>query len=300
MRTEIILSPTPPYDFDLSFSYLGPHRPDPIARFNGTTFSRIWSLGSDADALISLKSLGSLNRPKILLTIEGENLVDEDIDRCVEQIEKAFCLHLDLDAFYREIERDSTLRQHCLNNIGLKPVLEPSIFEALTWAIIGQQVNLRFACQVKEGMLKKFARSVTFNDHLYYRYPTAEELAGRDPLEWREFKCSLRKAEYIIGLAELVQSGFDLVGLGDLPDEEIVERLVQIRGIGRWTADYALIRGLGRFDALPTGDAGLLNGYKNVYNLQVKPDPEELVKRAESWRPYRGLATYYLWWGIRS
>jgi DNA-3-methyladenine glycosylase II len=175
--------------------------------------------------------------------------------------------------------------------------LEPDLFEALTWAIIGQQVNLRFACQVKRGMLEHYARRRTVDGQVFYQYPGPADLAGLDADQWRRFKCSRRKAEYIIGLAKTIQKGFDFERLRLLSDEEIIAELVQIRGIGRWTAEYVLIQGFGRWDALPVGDAGLLNGVKKVYGLKGKPQADEVTSLAESWRPYCGLATYYLWWG---
>jgi DNA-3-methyladenine glycosylase II len=69
-----------------------------------------------------------------------------------------------------------------------------------------------------------------------------------------------------------------------------------IRGIGRWTAEYVLLRGLGRWDVLPATDAGLINGVRRAYHLDHRPSPEEITSLSERWRPWRGLATYYLWW----
>ena len=297
MRVETILVPTPPYDFELSFSFLGPNCPDPVARFEKGVYQRLWPLDGERSAFVSIMSIGTLTDPRLKLTLEGENLSDNDVNRCKNHVADTLCLDLDLEAFYDTVKKDRLLHDHCRKNIGLKPVLEPTLFEALTWAIIGQQVNLRFACQVKRGMLEQFAKRKTIDGHIFYQYPEPAELANLNPLTWRQFKCSTRKAEYVIGLAKQVQDGFDLGGLTRLSDEKIIEKLVQIRGIGRWTAEYVLIQGFGRWDALPTGDAGLLNGFKQVYGLDRKPTEEELREQAELWRPYRGLSTYYLWWG---
>ncbi len=299
MKIEQILYPAPPYSFELSFGYLTPQRPDPIISFDGETVSRILSIRKGADALINLRSRGTVNKPELLVTIEADQLNDDDCKKYLKLVEEIFCLSLDLNVFYDTIKYDPVLHRHCMNNTGLKPVLEPSLFEALTWAIIGQQVNLHFACQVKLGMLKKYAPVKTFNGEKIFKYPDPSDLAELNPQDWRKFKSSVRKAEYIIGLAQQIQNGFDLEELRQQPDVEIIEALIQIRGIGRWTAEYTLIRGFGRFDALPTGDAGLQNGYKTIYRLDRKPSKEELIEKAELWRPYRGLATYYLWWGKR-
>lgn len=297
MVHKIELLTTPPYNFEGSFSFLSPICPDPIAYFDGKTFERIWQLNGNRFCIISIQSIGSVDKPRLKITLDGKDIRNEDIEFCRRRIEEVLCLHLDLNVFYETVRTDPTLHQHCLRNLGLKPVLEPDLFEVLTWAIIGQQVNLRFACQVKGGMLEKFAERVVRNGKTFFRYPQPSELAGKNPVIWREFKCSGRKAEYIIGLAERILDGFNLDDLKNLSDDEIIQRLMDIRGIGRWTAEYVLIQGFGRWDALPTGDAGLQNGIKEVYKMDRKPTEAEIVQLAESWRPYRGLATYYLWWG---
>lgn len=297
MQIETILHPTPPYDFDLSFGYLGPNCPDPIAHFDGNVYERVWPFGMDRNVYFRLQSLGTIDYPELQLILDAPEISDEDVECCIRHIRKILSLDLDLAAFYDAIKADPILIEHCLKNRGLKPVLEPNLFEALTWAIIGQQVNLNFACQVKLGMLERFAKRWDMDRKDFYQYPEPSDLAGKNPDRWREFKCSRRKAEYIIGLADNIQNGLNLDDLRKLPDEEIVDRLVQIRGIGRWTAEYVLIQGFGRWDTLPVGDAGLQNGIKRVYGFEAKPTAKELLAMAENWRPYRGLATYYLWWG---
>ena len=296
MVQKIRLSPTAPYDFDLSFSYWGPNCPDPVAHFDGRRFQRFWPLSEGSDKFVSILSSGSIDQPELIVEVP-DNLTESQVEELLRIIKTTLCLDLDLNDFYQTVEDDPVLYGYCLRIRGLKPVLEPDLFEALTWAIIGQQVNLRFACQVKKGMLEHFGETKALDGKVFYRYPKPHELAGLDPEKWRDFKCSTRKAEYVIGLAEKVTNGYDLEQLKQLADQSIIDELIQIRGIGNWTAEYVLIQGFGRFDALPTGDAGLLNSFKKVFGLDRKPTTEELVKRAECWRPFRGLATYYLWWG---
>jgi DNA-3-methyladenine glycosylase II len=297
MQIDVILHPVPPYDFNLSFGYLGPNCPDPIAHYDGETFQRVWPLSARKYALASLRSMGTTEKPEVLLRLEAPKLRDEDVEYCLAQLQSRLCLDLALEPFYDSVKRDPVLPDLCRRNRGLKPVLKPTLFEALTWAILGQQINLIFACQVKLGMLQRFSKPWIVDGTTLFQYPEPSDLAGLDPAQWVDFKCSQRKAEYIIGLADLIQDGFNLEELEKLSDDEIIDRLVKIRGIGRWTAEYVLIQGFRRWDALPVGDAGLLNGVKRAYGLTAKPTEEELLQRAERWRPYRGLATYYLWWG---
>lgn len=265
--------------------------------FDGQTFSRIWSLKERRWALLSLESLGTVDRPHLVLRIEVRSRLSEDqIALIVSQVEHTYSLNLDLNAFYTTIKKEEPVWELTRAYLGMKPALEPNLFEALVWAITGQQLSMVFACQVKEGMLAQFGGTVEIGGKRYYRHPDPEEVAATDPAEWRAFKSSTRKAEYTIGLAKLVRDGFDLEALQSLPDEEIIAKLTQIRGIGAWTAEYVLVRGLGRWDALPAADAGLINGVRKAYKLDHRPTTKEILALAERWRPWRGLATYYLWW----
>jgi DNA-3-methyladenine glycosylase II len=295
VKYEIDLFPTPPYDFSKSFGFLKVRR-DPMDRFDGVVFSRIWSLPKYRWAFMSLQSLGTLDRPRLLLCLEGEHLSEPEAKNLKQQIETTYCLHLDLNAFCEVIRSEQPIFDLTQTHPGMKPGLEPNLFEALVWAITGQQINMSFACQVKEGMLARYGGKINITGTEYYRHPEPEELANLNPADWVSFKSSRRKAEYIIGLAKLIREGLNLAALNDLPDDEIVAQLLQIRGIGRWTAEYVLLRGLGRWDVLPATDAGLINGIRQAYHLDHRPSTEEITRLGERWRPWRGLATYYLWW----
>jgi DNA-3-methyladenine glycosylase II len=295
VKYEIELFPTPPYDFAKSFAFLQVRR-DPMDHFDGTSFSRIWNLPEHRWALISLLSLGTLDRPRLLLTLQGDDFTEPEAKELCGQIESTYCLHLDLNAFFKVIRTEKPVFNLTQTFLGMKPALEPNLFEALVWAITGQQINMSFACQVKEGMLARYGSRVKINGREYYRHPEPEELADLNPANWIAFKSSRRKAEYIIGLAKWIRGGLNLETLMDLPNDEIVARLTQIRGIGRWTAEYVLLRGLGRWDVLPATDAGLINGVRRAYGLDHRPSTDEITLLGERWRPWRGLATYYLWW----
>jgi DNA-3-methyladenine glycosylase II len=295
VKYEIELFPTPPYDFAKSFAFLQV-RCDPMDYFDGVTFSRIWNLPDRRWALIRLRSLGSLDRPRLLLLIDGKDLIEPEAKELCGQIESTYSLHLDLNAFFEVIRTEKPVFELTQSHLGMKPALEPNLFEALVWAIIGQQINMTFACQVKAGLLARYGLSFRVNGRDYYRHPEPEDLAKLNPRDWVAFKSSQRKAEYIIGLSKLICEGLNLEALNAIPDAEIITQLMHIRGIGRWTAEYVLLRGLGRWDVLPATDAGLINGVRRAYGWDHRPSTEEITRLGERWRPWRGLATYYLWW----
>lgn len=105
-----------------------------------------------------------------------------------------------------------------------------------------------------------------------------------------------RKAEYVIDLSrDIVEGKLDLDSLKQLPNEEVIERLVALRGVGRWTVECILLFGMGRTNLLPAADIGLRNALKKVYGLNHQPTEAEVRQWGERWSPWRSYVTFYLW-----
>jgi DNA-3-methyladenine glycosylase II len=165
----------------------------------------------------------------------------------------------------------------------------PDIFEALVDAIISQQISVKAADAIVARV-----RAATPNGVI-----TPEALAPFDFDALRALGLSTPKVRYIHNLVEQVTSGqLDLARLPQRDDEAVIQQLVALKGIGRWTAEMILIFSLGRTDILPVDDLGLLEGVREAYGLPVRPTRKETLERGEMWRPYRTFATWYMW-GIR-
>jgi DNA-3-methyladenine glycosylase II len=107
---------------------------------------------------------------------------------------------------------------------------------------------------------------------------------------------SRQKAAYLRDLAQhFVDGEIPTRRLSTMPDEAVIESLVRVKGIGRWTAEMFLIFTLNRPDVLPVDDLGLWDGIKDIYGLNARPTPKECIALAEKWRPWRTVATWYLW-----
>jgi DNA-3-methyladenine glycosylase II len=160
-------------------------------------------------------------------------------------------------------------------------------YGALVRAIVGQQLSTKAARSI-------FARLV---EHFGGHTPTPRELLDAEPEEMRAAAgLSRAKVSFLRDLAEHVKDGeLDLDQLAELPDEEVIEQLVAIKGLGPWTVHMFLIFHLGRPDVLPVGDLGVRRAVQLLYGLDEPPAPAELERMAEPWRPYRSLASLYLW-----
>ena len=163
---------------------------------------------------------------------------------------------------------------------------QPDIFEALVDAIISQQISVQAADAIMARL-----RTATPNGAI-----TPEALLPLDHDALRALGLSAAKARYVHNLLEHINSGeLDLALLPQLDDEEIITKLVAVKGIGRWTSEMILIFALGRPDVLPVDDLGLIEGIHVAYQLPERPSRKEALARGELWRPYRTFATWYLW-----
>ena len=141
---------------------------------------------------------------------------------------------------------------------GLRPTLVPDPFEMLVGSISAQQVNLAFAFATRARLVRRYGTPVEFEGTTVHAFPAPAALADAPPSELRAMQFSERKAEYIVGLArELATGRLDLAALATAPDEAVIARLTEIRGLGRWSAEWFLARGLGRPDVCPADDLGV-------------------------------------------
>lgn len=162
----------------------------------------------------------------------------------------------------------------------------PDPYEALARAIVGQQLSTKAAASIWERLLAGFGGSV----------PRPSEVLAAEPEDLRAAGLSWAKVSYLRDLAERIADGeLDLTRLSEQSDDEVVEELTTIKGVGRWTAEMFLIFHLGRPDVLPAGDLGIRRAAQLTYDLKELPDSEGLHRIAEPWRPHRTLACLYLW-----
>ena len=159
-------------------------------------------------------------------------------------------------------------------------------YGTLLRAIVGQQLSTKAAATIYGRVLDLFGGHA----------PTPKQLLKADPERMRAAGLSRAKVAYLRDLAQHVEDGtLELERLPELPDEQVAAQLTAIKGLGQWTADMFLIFHLGRPDVLPVGDQGIRRAIQVEYRLRKLPDAKRMQKIAAPWRPYRSLASLYLW-----
>jgi DNA-3-methyladenine glycosylase II len=234
---------------------------------------------------------------KLLLKWLSDEPTEEATLAIVDFVTEWFDLHADLNAFYQVITADERLTYMTEEYRGLRSIGMPDLFEALCWGIIGQQINLKFAYTIKRKLVEKYGDFITYNDKRYYTFPTAETLTCAIKSELREMQLSEKKAEYLVTIAQAFTSGTiskDI--LLKLPDfESRAKLLTAIKGIGTWTANYALMKSMRERSSVPYGDAGLLNALVNHNFIENKGDNEAVVQFFSKFPGWEAYLVFYLW-----
>ncbi len=164
-------------------------------------------------------------------------------------------------------------------------------YGALLRAIVGQQLSTKAARTIYGRVVDLFGGST----------PSPEQLLEASEEELRACGLSGRKVEYVRDLATHVLGGeLELDRLGELSDEEVIAEIVAVRGLGQWTAEMFLLFHLERPDVLSGGDLGIRKAVQIEYELGEMPAPQQVLEIGEAWRPYRSLASLYLWESLAS
>jgi DNA-3-methyladenine glycosylase II len=185
---------------------------------------------------------------------------------------------------------------------GLPLVQSGSPFEALAWAILGQQINIAFAYRLKRRFVESYGQLLEHRGRTYFAFPDPERVALLSHEEHLlPIQFSRQKSRYVVALAQAICEGrLDLDAIALMDDEEALARLQEQVGVGRWTAEYALLRGYGRRDMIPAGDAGLKAVVGVHLGLPGHASEAQVRELAEAWRPYRGELAFMIWFALNN
>jgi 3-methyladenine DNA glycosylase/8-oxoguanine DNA glycosylase len=220
-------------------------------------------------------------RPLRIAAAPGGVDVEPLDDETEPVVRRLLGLGFDLDAFYLWAASETTLAPLVKRLAGLRPALVPDPFEALVTSITAQQVSLRSATAIRNRLIRRFGEQVG----AAWSFPTRTRLAAAAEEELVAVGFSRRKAEYVVSLA---RSDIDLRALAPLPDDEVKSRIVALRGLGEWTADWFLARHLGRPHAWPAGDLALRKAVAAFYG-----GVDARAARAR-FDPFQNLTAHYL------
>jgi len=207
-----------------------------------------------------------------------------------------FDLHTDLKPFYALAKKDDLLRDLVTKYYGYRIVGQPDLFESIIWAVLGQQINLQFAYTLKQRFVEQFGESAEIKGQKYFLFPSPKVVAKLTSDQLLPLQFSRQKAAYTIGIAKAFAEGkMSKELLNGLSLQEAKQELIKIKGIGNWTANYALMKTFRHPDAFPLEDAGVHNAIRNLLHLKSKPNIDQVKKIFKKYKGWEAYATLYLW-----
>jgi DNA-3-methyladenine glycosylase II len=279
------------YDFQYNFEFLRRSPKELLHIIEGASVLKALSFGGR-------KILVSLTPSTSSYELQYLNVVPSDTERhlVIQFVKEWLDLETNLNPFYKLASTDGLLKNAVAKYKGYRIVGQPDLFESLVWAITGQQINLSFAYTLKQRLIEKYGGQVIWNGKSYYTFPSPQDLSNAAVDELLILKFSTQKAKYIKFVAEAFLSGAvskDLIG--NMSFLEARQHLMAIKGVGNWTANYALMKTFRSPQAFPLEDAGLHNAIKRIKQLKAKPTVDQVKRLFKKYKGWEAYATLYLW-----
>jgi DNA-3-methyladenine glycosylase II len=282
---KILLSVVPPFRLDLTVWALRRRKENSFDSWSHGVYQRVLVI-KGKPILTRSRQIESKGEPKIEVTLKGSTPdVRAEATRIIEWM---LGIKTNLGDFYRIALPDDKLGPLARRFMGLKPPRFSSLFEALVNGICCQQLSLTVGILLLSRLSEKYGLSVP--DERMNSFPEPQRLAKATIQELRELGLSRQKAAAIIELSEnFAREPLEFRDLEGLDNEAVVVRLAPYRGVGRWTAEYTLLRGLGRLNMFPGDDVGARNSLKRWFGIEKPLSYHDVNTIMAKWRPFEGL-----------
>jgi DNA-3-methyladenine glycosylase II len=292
-KTRFRIFPESPFDFERSAGIHGRFEKSLSDVYENGVYRRVLHLAGNP-VLVLVTSEGTIEKPRLSVEVHSHPLARE-VKALKRLLHTIFATSFEFDKFYSLAKKDRLMRIVSRRLRGLRPVLPPTIFEALVIAITEQQISLDAAVAIRSRLIERYGEVVELGGRRLHAFPTPAVLAKAKLNQLMAVGLSRNKALYINGLSKKVAcKELDLEGLRKMDDETAIAELTKIKGVGPWTAEYALIRGMGRVNSLPADDLGIQRAISQAYFKGKKIGSNEVRRVLSKFSPYSGIAAFYL------
>ncbi|HQJ07457.1 MAG TPA: DNA-3-methyladenine glycosylase 2 family protein [Deltaproteobacteria bacterium] len=285
----------PPFRLDLTVWALRRRKTNIVDLWDGSRYSRILVFDNEPVKVTAIQK-EMHTQPGICLTLQSEREVTPQLQHDARlTLQKMLGLTVDLQPFYAMAGSNDILSSLVQRFRGVRPPRFPTIFEALINAVACQQVTLDLGIVMLGRLSEGFGKEFVDNDTVMHAFPRPEDFQEASEDDIRELGFSRQKARAMKELADgILDKRIDLTSFERMSDRDAVAHLTNLRGIGRWSAEYVLLRGLGRLDSFPGDDVGAQSNLERIFRLGHKPGYEEIRTLTSQWHPYEGLVYFHL------
>jgi len=264
-----------------------------VDRWDGETYKRVLAVRGKP-VLTSVAQSGSVDTPRLEITISADYLPKSAKTAVTSALERLLGLHIDLRSFYQAAAEDSRLHELASRFRGLKPPRFPTLWEGFVNGIACQQFSLTVGILLLSRIAALYGLP-SGKDATQHAFPRPEELAAAAPESLRSLGFNGAKTRELIALGKEIASGqLDLESFANLDNGNAMSRLLELQGVGRWTAEYILLRGMGRTDVFPGDDIGARNNLARWLHLRKPLDYSRVMRAIGKWKPYGGLIYFHL------
>ena len=288
------LDPLPPSRLDLTVWALRRRASNQIDQWDGTTYTRV--LVFDGQPVKVTVSQPRASAPaRLLVTATSRTPFTNLPVRIGGILERVLGCGTDISAFSDLASHDPTIADLARRFQGLKPPRFPSLFEAFLNAFACQQVSLDVGLLLLNRLAQRYGLTWENEQGTHAAFPEPEQLVNASEEQLRTLGWSRQKARAALELASLLaQDPAHFASLETLSNEEFCQAVLPLRGVGRWSAEYVLLRGLGRIDTFPGDDVGAQNNLKRLLALDEKLTYARIKELTARWQPYAGFVYFHL------
>ncbi len=293
MNLSFRLKPVPPFNLKFTAWALRRRPENIVDRWDGQSYHRVLALeGKPVET--EVLQLGPVDKPTIQVNVTSRYKVPEMKLKVTLALQRMLGLKIELSDFYRFAGKDKKLRELSQRFLGLKPPRFPDLFEALTNAFSCQQLSLHVGILLLNRLAMTCGLPLKEGNSMVFSFAQPSKMANTKPQAFRKLGFSRQKTRFLRELAQgMTQSKLSL-DLERMDSQSALEELYQLNGVGRWSGEYVLLRGLGRTEIFPGDDVGAQNKLKHLLGLESPPNYEAVQKILKRWKPFGGLIYFHL------
>lgn len=288
------LTPRAPFRLDLTVWTLRRRPDNAIDRWDGRFYRRVLAFDG-LPVEVSVRQPRSSDEPQLEVTAVCERRRPSKLkEKLTAILERTLGLQVDLSGFYEMARDDPKIGALVRRFNGFRPPRFPTVFEALVNAIACQQLTVLVGIMLLNRLARTCGMALGPNPAAAFAFPTPEELASARPETLGALGFSRQKASALIRLGrECAGDASHFEALAELDDRQAVTRLLELHGIGRWSAEYTMLRGLGRLNLFPADDVAGVRNLHRWLKLRKIPDYKRARRLLSRWHPYEGLLYFH-------
>lgn len=288
------IEPIPPFRLDLTAWALRRRPENAIDRWDGSIYRRV--LMVDGQAMeVAVRQSGGPDAPLLEVDVTAQRLTVRQEQSTRALLERMLGVHKDLKPFYKLASHDRRLQPLVEEFRGLKPPQFPTVFEAVANGIACQQLSLLVGILLLSRLAHKVGAVSEGSNDAEHAFPDPTEFSGVKVESLKPLGFSANKAQVLIDISSAIRDQrLNLESLVELDNQVAIERLVELKGVGRWTAEYVLLRGLGRLDIFPGDDVGARKKLAHFLGKKKSLDYDGVRRAVAGWQPYAGLVYFHL------